>query len=45
MGKIYQLGDEIKVEIGRANLAKRQLDFFLADEDPELPSSRDTVNC
>jgi len=30
-GKIYQLGDEIKVEIGRANLAKRQLDFFLAD--------------
>jgi ribonuclease R len=39
MGKIYQLGDEIKVEIGRANLAKRQLDFFPADkEDPEASS-------
>lgn len=34
-GKIYQLGDEIKVEIGRANLAKRQLDFFLADRDTD----------
>ena len=31
-GKIFQLGDEIKVEIGRANLAKRQLDLFLVAE-------------
>ena len=38
-GKIYQLGDDIKVEIGRANLAKRQLDFFLTDGDPDLLSS------
>jgi ribonuclease R len=38
LGKIYQLGDEIKVEIGRANLAKRQLDFFLVDGEPETSS-------
>ncbi len=28
-GKQFQLGDEVKVEVARANLARRQLDFFL----------------
>jgi len=28
--KKYQLGDAIKVEVYRANLAKKQLDFRLA---------------
>lgn len=28
-GKQYQLGDEVKVEVARANLARRQLDFYL----------------
>ena len=31
-GKIYQLGDDLKVAIGRANLAKRQLDFFIVED-------------
>lgn len=31
-GRKFQLGDQIKVEIARANLAKRQLDFFLVDD-------------
>ncbi len=31
-GRKFQLGDQIKVEIARANLAKRQLDLFLVDE-------------
>ncbi len=31
-GKKYQLGDEVKVEIGRANLAKRQVDLFLVED-------------
>lgn len=30
-GKKFQLGDPIRVEIARANLAKRQLDYLLAD--------------
>ena len=30
--KKFQLGDQIRVEIARANLAKRQLDFVLAEE-------------
>jgi ribonuclease R len=29
-GKKFQLGDPIRIEIARANLAKRQLDFLLA---------------
>ena len=28
-GKQFQLGDEVKVEVARANLARRQLDFYL----------------
>jgi ribonuclease R len=28
-GRQFQLGDEIRVEVARANLARRQLDFFL----------------
>lgn len=31
-GKKFQLGDPIRVEIARANLAKRQLDFILAED-------------
>lgn len=31
-GRKFQLGDQIKVEIARANLSKRQLDFILADD-------------
>lgn len=31
-GKKFQLGDQIKVKIARANLAKRQLDFSLVEE-------------
>jgi len=32
-GKVFQLGDAVKVQILRANLAKKQLDFRLAVED------------
>jgi ribonuclease R len=31
-GKKFQLGDQIRVKIARANLAKRQLDFLLVEE-------------
>ncbi len=31
-GRQFQLGDGLKVEVARANLAKRQLDFVLAEE-------------
>lgn len=31
-GKKFQLGDPIRVQIARANLAKRQLDFILAED-------------
>lgn len=30
-GKKFQLGDQIRIKIARANLAKRQLDFLLAE--------------
>ena len=30
-GRQFQLGDEVEVEVARANLAKRQLDFLLVD--------------
>jgi ribonuclease R len=30
-GKVYQLGDKVKVEVLRANLAKKQLDFGLVE--------------
>ena len=29
--KKYQLGDELKVEVARADLSKRQLDFYIVD--------------
>ena len=29
--KKYQLGDEVKVEVARADLSKRQLDFYMVD--------------
>jgi exoribonuclease R len=32
-GRIFQLGDEVKVEIARVNLAKRQLDLILAENE------------
>jgi len=32
-GKTYQLGDNVKVEILRANLPKKQLDFAVVDDD------------
>ena len=28
----FQLGDDLKIEVARANLAKRQMDFILAEE-------------
>jgi ribonuclease R len=31
-GKVFQLGDEVRVEIARVNLAKRQLDMVLAGD-------------
>lgn len=31
-GKQFQLGDEIRIEVARANLTKRQMDFVLAEE-------------
>jgi ribonuclease R len=31
-GRQFQLGDDVKVEIARANLARRQLDFFIVGE-------------
>ena len=34
--KIYQLGDPVRVEVLRANLPRKQLDFALAEE-PEKP--------
>ena len=39
--KKYQLGDAIEVEIARANLEKKQLDFRIVGE--ELPKSRKPV--
>lgn len=35
--KRYQLGDELEVEIVRANLEKKQLDFRLAGDQPKTP--------
>jgi ribonuclease R len=34
--KKYQLGDDIEVEIVRANLEKKQLDFRIAGEEPRI---------
>lgn len=35
-GRIFQLGDPVKVKIWRTNLEKKQLDFLLApDKDPQ----------
>jgi len=31
-GRQFQLGDDIRIEVARANLAKRQMDFVLAEE-------------
>ena len=30
--RVYQLGDPIRIQVARANLEKRQLDFILADD-------------
>jgi len=32
-GKIYQLGDKVKVEVARTNLAKKQLDLLISEFD------------
>jgi len=34
LGRILQLGEPIQVEVLRANLMKKQLDFRLADNEP-----------
>jgi ribonuclease R len=31
-GKKFQLGDQVRIKIARANLAKRQLDFLLVED-------------
>ena len=38
MHKKYQLGDTIEVEIARANLERKQLDFRIVGE--EMPAQR-----
>ncbi|HPE19528.1 MAG TPA: ribonuclease R [Tenuifilaceae bacterium] len=38
-GKRYQLGDELTVEVWRANLVKKQLDFKLVNEDGSVELS------
>ena len=35
--KKYQLGDAIEIEIARANLDKKQLDFRIVGEEPSKP--------
>ena len=43
--KKYQLGDEIEVQVVRANLERKQLDFRIAGEEPKIssrPFSRET---
>jgi len=35
-GKIYQLGDAVKIEVLRANLPKKQLDFAFVKEEQEI---------
>ena len=42
-GRVFQLGDKVKVEVWRANLVKKQLDFRMPDVEeamPEYTSSR-----
>ena len=41
-GNRYRLGDEVKVQVARANLDKKQLDFVLVDE-KNPPRSLDTL--
>jgi ribonuclease R len=36
-GRKFQLGDEINVEVWRANLPKKQLDFKLVEEEGAVP--------
>jgi len=39
-GRQIQLGDEVRVEVARANLARRQLDFFLLNDGARSPDVR-----
>ncbi len=41
-GKVFQLGDKIQIEVWRANLVKKQLDFRLpgVEEESETPMQR-----
>jgi ribonuclease R len=41
-GNRYRLGDEVQVQVARANLDKKQLDFVLVDE-KNPPRSLDTL--
>ena len=36
----YQLGDPIKIEVAKANLERRQLDFVLASDAPRKPAPK-----
>ncbi len=36
-GNRYQLGDAVKVQLKRADLARKQIDFYLVDENGETP--------
>ena len=33
--KVFSLGDPIRIQVARANLEKKQLDFTLVDESPK----------
>lgn len=40
----YQLGDPIRIQVARANLEKKQLDFIIANDSPEAPKAKKGVS-
>ncbi len=41
-GRTFRLGDPIRIEVWRANLLKKQLDFRLAESNITIPKSKET---